>query len=125
MSNAKLNILLVDDEQDLLELCADAFDMEGHIVTGCLSGPQALELLSNTNFDVIISDSKMPEMSGEQFYSKAKELLGEKLPPFFLSSGAIDLDEDGLRSQGVHGFIAKPYDIDDMINQVVKGATGA
>jgi len=122
MSELKLNILFVDDEQDLLDLCADAFDMEGHIVVGKTSGPDALEALSNEKFDVIISDSKMPEMSGEQFFEKAKELLGQGLPPFFLSSGAIDLDEAGLLDKGVNGFIAKPYDIDDMITQIVECA---
>ncbi|EQC51097.1 response regulator, partial [Bacteriovorax sp. DB6_IX] len=86
MPDSKLKILFVDDEQDLLDLCADAFDMEGHEVIGITNAPDALELLSQNQYDVIISDSKMPEMSGEQFYTKARELLGEKLPPFFLSS---------------------------------------
>ena len=119
MSETKLKILFVDDEQDLLDLCADAFDMEGHEVVGITNGPEALECLSGSEFDAIISDSKMPEMSGEQFFEKAKALLGDKLPPFFLSSGAIDLDESGLLERGVHGFIGKPYDIDDMVKAVV------
>ncbi len=122
MSKPKLNILLVDDEPDLLELCADAFDMEGHDVKGCLSGAEALEVLSSEKYDIIISDSKMPEMTGEQFFVKATELLGGEMPPFFLSSGAIDLDEKGLKDKGVSGFIGKPYDIDDLIKQVENGA---
>ena len=118
-SDIKIRVLIVDDEPDLLEICSDSFEMEGHQVECTTSAPKALELLAKNTYDVIISDSKMPEMSGEDFLAKACELMGEQMPLFFMASGAIDLDVQALKGMGMTGLIAKPFDIDDLVEEVV------
>lgn len=121
--NNQIKLLIVDDEEDLLELCTDAFEMEGHEVMGTVSPAEALELLKKHQFNAIISDARMPEMSGQEFLRRAYEIMGERLPAFFISTGAIDIDEAEMKKIGMTALIPKPFDIEEMVAQVVNGAT--
>jgi len=118
MNNSKLNILIVDDEEDLLELCADSFEMEGFNVYKALDGKKALEVLKDVEAHVVVSDAYMPEMSGEELLRQI--LLQEgKTPLFYLSTGAIDVTEEEIKSKGATGLISKPFDMDELIERIV------
>lgn len=117
MENEKIKILLVDDEEDILEICADAFEMEGLSVLKALSAVIALELLEKETVDVIISDSFMPKMTGEEFLTKLANL--KKMPLFYLATGAVDADVEKIKQLGGRGVIVKPFDIDEIVSQVL------
>jgi two-component system NtrC family sensor kinase len=59
-----LNVLAVDDEESILHLVQEVLRAEGHNVTGVTSGQAALELVARHRYDVIVSDWKMPGLSG-------------------------------------------------------------
>jgi DNA-binding response OmpR family regulator len=117
MTKSEISVLIVDDEPDLLEICADAFEMEDYKVLTAVDGVKGLEAFMNNNVDVIISDSYMPEMNGLQLLKTI--LDSEKdMPIFYLSTGAIDITEDTLKEKGATGLISKPFDLDEILERV-------
>ena len=116
-----MKVLIVDDELDLLELCMDAFEMFDHTPVGFTSPEEALVGLADGSFDAIVSDSKMPGMKGEDFFIQAKEILGDKLPPFFLATGALEATDANVKKLGMSGLISKPFDIEDLVKRVEAG----
>lgn len=66
-------VLIVDDERTLSELLAELLSALGHVPVTCGSALQALELLQEQPFDLILSDFRMPQMNGRQFYEQLRE----------------------------------------------------
>ena len=67
MTTVPVNILLVDDDPAVLELIGELLRQDGHRVTAVASGRAALERVRRGfNFDVVITDQSMPEMTGEE-----------------------------------------------------------
>lgn len=119
-------ILIVDDEEDLLEVCADAFEFAGHQVRTALNVTQALKILETDRFDAIISDSNMPDMSGEEFLAKIhKDVIVGQKTQFYLATGAIDVNTKLLEENGASGVVTKPFDIDELIERIAKGTQNA
>ncbi len=69
----KQHLLIVDDEPDVLSILEDILVLQGHEVLAVTSGAEALEALSQNSFDGILSDIRMPEMDGEQFFAEIIE----------------------------------------------------
>ena len=119
MINNKPSIIIIDDEPDLLEICADAFEMEDYVVLTAPDGLKGLNLIKENKFDAILSDSFMPEMTGLELLDTLKA-SGEPYPLFYLSTGAIDLSEEELKVRGATGLISKPFDLDEILDRVKK-----
>ncbi|OUR99981.1 hypothetical protein A9Q84_02815 [Halobacteriovorax marinus] len=117
MTKNEISVLIVDDEPDLLEICADAFEMEDYKVYTALDGVKGLEAFMNNSVDVVISDSYMPEMNGLQLLKTIIDSEKE-MPIFYLSTGAIDVTEDSLKEKGATGLISKPFDLDEILERV-------
>ncbi|MEE8585461.1 MAG: response regulator [Acidobacteriota bacterium] len=64
------HVLVVDDEPDLLELMSICLEEEGFQVQTAADGRQALECLKSNQYDVIVSDIRMPGMDGMQLYQR-------------------------------------------------------
>src|SRR5262249_3011981 len=103
-------ILVLDDEEQLAEMLAEFLTMLGHTTTVCHSAQRALALIDGCDFDLILSDYRMPVLNGQQFY----QLLTAKKPDLarrivFLTG---DLVNDGTRlfleSTG-NPHLAKPF----------------
>jgi signal transduction histidine kinase/CheY-like chemotaxis protein len=75
VATAKLQILVVDDEESILHLVQEILSSEGHRVETAGSGQAALELILQHDYDVIVSDWKMPGLNGINLY---QELLVRK-----------------------------------------------
>ncbi len=81
--NSSIHILLVDDEESFLELTT--INLEGFFtITSATRPSQALKLLSEQNFDCIVSDYKMPEMNGVQL---CVEVRKTSMIPFLIYTG--------------------------------------
>ncbi|WP_127717451.1 response regulator [Halobacteriovorax sp. HLS] len=117
MNNEKRRVIIIDDEPDLLEICADAFEMEDYQVLTAADGKQGLDLITSNEIDVIISDSFMPEMTGLELLSHLKN-SNTDYPLFYLSTGAIDITEEELKEKGATGLISKPFDLDEILERI-------
>ncbi len=117
MDNSNYTILIVEDEEDLLEICEDTFEMECFKVVVARDGEEGLELFLSRDIDLILSDSKMPKMGGIELLNKIGK-SHKNTPPFFLLTGDVSLSEDELIKKGAKGLILKPFDLDEIVKKV-------
>ena len=73
-SQNQLPILIVDDDDIVLMTLSETIAFEGYKVMTAKSGPQALELIKEQSFAVIVSDQMMPEMTGLELFNQVKQL---------------------------------------------------
>lgn len=108
-----LEILLVDDDPLLLESLADLIDLRfPHArVTTCLSGAVALELAGRQNFHAIITDVKMPGMTGLMFMTELQRR--RPMTPVIVITGHGDLASRSRAMElGASAFLQKPLNRD-------------
>ncbi|MFQ6110343.1 MAG: response regulator, partial [Candidatus Aminicenantales bacterium] len=65
-------LLIIDDERSILDLLSVVFRKEGYHVETALSASKALELIEKQDFDLVLSDIKLPEMSGMEILRRVK-----------------------------------------------------
>ena len=110
-------ILIVDDEPMMLKITARA--LKDHYETILASsGSEALELFAKDMPDLVISDLKMPEMSGYDLKKALMENGGDKIPFIFMSADETDESEDIGRELGAADFIRKPVKGDILLERV-------
>lgn len=110
-------VLLVDDNGNVLLTLAIALRRRGHSVTVADEGEQALAQMQQQHFDFLISDVRMPGMSGIQLASHAKKLPH---PPHIILTSAYSTIE--AREGLAEAFLRKPIDImqlDTMLRQTI------
>ncbi|MBI4196895.1 MAG: response regulator [Deltaproteobacteria bacterium] len=114
-------ILVVDDEFFLVEMLKDRLEFTGYVVDSAENGADALKLLQEKPFDLVIMDVMMPVMDGIQATRiiKGHEKL-KKIPVLFLTARARPEDEIEGRKAGADDYLAKPFDMDDLISLVKK-----
>ena len=106
-------ILLVDDEEFILTSTKRLLEKIGYSCETASSGKEALELLQTQDFDLVISDINMPEMSGLELMEKAKELFPEL--NFIITTGHIGEYTFGdIIEKGAADFISKPFEIREL-----------
>ncbi len=120
MSNKQQEILVVDDEKSLREMLAILLQREGYQVLQVENGKKALELVKNSEFDLIITDMKMPELSGLELLRKLREQDNDIT---VLMMTAFSSTEDAVEAMklGAYDYITKPFKNDE-IRLVVKNA---
>ena len=99
------HILLVDDDTNVLLTLAIALRRRGHEVTVAQNGWQALNLLRRGNFEFLISDVKMPGMTGIELAERAHELPNA---PVIVLTSALDID---IEDSAAQHFMPKPLDV--------------
>ncbi len=106
-------ILVADDEKNIREGIATYLEDEGYFVFTASDGEEALETIENENLDVIISDLRMPQISGEKLLKIVKEKL--KIPFIILTAhGTVDSAVDAMR-EGAYDFLTKPLDLERLL----------
>ena len=120
MSNKQQNILVVDDEKSLREMLAILLQREGYQVIQVENGKKGLELVKKSEFDLIITDMKMPELGGLELLRKLREQDNDIT---VLMMTAFSSTEDAVEAMklGAYDYITKPFKNDE-IRLVVKNA---
>lgn len=104
-------VLIVDDEPVLVEQLRAILNLDGHEVRACSSGDEAIAVLRNERFDVVITDLGMPGANGWDVAREAKERL-PNVHVGLITGWAGELDDgETLRERGADFVIAKPYRI--------------
>ena len=109
------SILLIDDDKLLLMTLKRLLTREGYKVITALSGYGALRRMKEDGFDLIISDIKMPNMSGIETVKKIREYLAQNskkpIPEVFITAYAKeDIYQKALQLNAA-GYIQKPFDM--------------
>lgn len=103
-------ILLVDDEEDIGAALARLLRRDGYRILRAKSGQDALALLTENEVGVVISDQRMPEMTGVEFLTQVKELYPHTIR--IVLSGYADLEAvmDAINRGAIYKFFNKPWD---------------
>jgi CheY-like chemotaxis protein len=118
----KKKILIVDDEPDALFILQKELTARDYSVITASNGRDAISLVRSQHPDLIILDVAMPDMDGGQVAEKLQEGLSTKdIPIIFLTAlfPKRKGEEQGRVVAG-HVFIAKPYDIEELLIQIEK-----
>ncbi len=113
-------ILVVDDEIVITEILSDFLSMEGWHVETATSGRQALELLGTGVFDVMISDLKMPEMSGLGLMEEVRRRHERVVILIMTAFGTVETAIEAMK-KGAHDYILKPFKMEEVV-EIVKRA---
>jgi DNA-binding NtrC family response regulator len=102
-------LLIVDDEPMVLQTLKTLLSLEGYQVTTVEAPREALQLVANGNFAVIISDHRMPGMTGLAFLAECRRL--RPVVSRILLSAAFDLKEvmQAVEREDICRFLAKPW----------------
>jgi len=119
LKRVRFKALLVDDEEEILNLSKTFFEKEGDsLELETASSPKrALKLMEEENFDVVVSDYRMPEMDGIDLWERIKE-NGDR-PSFLLFTGRGD-EEVAMKAlnRGVDGYIKKKTDFESQFQEL-------
>ncbi|HDL20840.1 MAG TPA: response regulator, partial [Nitrospirae bacterium] len=115
----KHSILLVDDDSSVRDVLASILGEEGFKVVDTGSPEEAERLISDRRFHLVLSDIKMPRISGITLLKKIKEIDSDI--PVILITGfpELDLSIEALK-EGAYDFIIKPFKVAYVIHSVKK-----
>jgi len=112
-------ILIVDDEKNYLLVLSAVLEDEGYEVLTALSGQEALEIHKTSDLDLILTDMKMPGMSGIELLESIKS-INPDLPVIMMTAhGTVDKAVEAMQ-KGAYSYILKPFDNDRLIIYVKK-----
>jgi response regulator RpfG family c-di-GMP phosphodiesterase len=114
VSDPRPTLLFVDDEVDVLDLLTRAFERRYRVLRAS-SGPEALELLRREPVDALVTDQKMPEMSGTELVAAARA-EGVDVTSILLTGYTDPQDIIAAINQGqVYRYVTKPWDLTDLL----------
>jgi PAS domain S-box-containing protein len=113
-STGTLRILVAEDDPVNQLLAIRLLEKHGHQVTIAENGFDAIEKLKTGNFDVVLMDSRMPEMNGEEAVAAIRDgMAGQdkaRIPVVALTANALKGDRERLLTMGMDDYLSKPID---------------
>ncbi|UCD62517.1 MAG: response regulator [Candidatus Zixiibacteriota bacterium] len=114
-------ILIVDDNPNMSSLLSEMLEVFNYASVRASDGSEALEQLENGNFSMVITDMRMPNMTGLELLERVKEKY-PKLPVVLISGYSVDGDGVEKARAKPDGFLAKPFlmsDIEQLLNSLL------
>lgn len=115
------SILIVDDNPNMSSLLVEMLEVYDYKSVRASDGSEALEKLEKGNFSLMITDMRMPNMSGLELLEKVKEKY-PKLPVVLISGYSVNSKDSGSTNVKPDGFLAKPFmmsDIEQLLNSLL------
>ena len=116
-----VRVLVVDDSDINREVAQRILEADGAVVSLANDGQAAIDwLLAHPDtVDIVLMDVQMPVMDGYAATSRIRQISSlADLPVVALTAGAFKTQQDAARTAGMNGFVAKPFDVDDLIETV-------
>jgi len=120
MTNAKHTVLCVDDEKQILSSLKRLLRKENFNLLTTSSCQEGLDLLENNDVHLVISDQRMPQMSGTEFLSKVKEKYPETIRIVLTGYTEVETIRDAINKGNIYKFILKPWNDDNIKNEINK-----
>ena len=116
-----ISILLVDDNLINQKIMAKLLEAEGFDISLASSGRQAIDMIENQTFDIVLMDMQMPELSGIDTTKILREEMGmTDLPIIALTANVMKEDMDMCFSVGMNDFLSKPIDAENVKKVIFK-----
>ena len=105
------HILVVDDEEPVVTLISEILGMDGHRVTPAFNGAQAIALLNAGDYDLILSDVRMPAVGGPTFFEILQTTRPDLLPKVvFITGDTMSSTTQDFLQRAARPVLAKPFD---------------
>lgn len=110
-------ILIVDDDDNTRYLIEEILQIDGYLCVQADNGTEALKLLANQDFDLMITDIMMPGISGIKLLTTVRKLKPD-IPVLMLTS--VDKKETAISAieQGAYGYMIKPFQVNELLINV-------
>jgi two-component system, NtrC family, response regulator AtoC len=112
-------ILVVDDEVLMRNFLLEALKRKGIEAVAAESGEKALKLLQEQSFDMVITDMKMPGISGMEVLRKVKELSPHTLVMVITAFGTIENAVEAMKAGAFH-YLIKPFSLESLTANIEK-----
>lgn len=109
MSDARHTVLCVDDESNILNALKRLLRKEPFRLLTCTSGLEGLELLAQHEVHIVISDQRMPKMSGTEFLRQVKELYPQIIRIILTGYTDVDTITQSINEGHIYKFFLKPW----------------
>jgi DNA-binding NtrC family response regulator len=109
-----VKVLLVDDEMGILDSLGILFKGEGYVVIAAKGGREALDILSETKPDLVVTDIRMPGTTGLEVLAKAREVDPE-LPVILMTAQASLQSAVRAVNEGAYYYLQKPFANDELL----------
>lgn len=110
-------VLIVDDDPNILEVLEARLSAAGYVVHKAEDGQKALRLLKNIRVDILVSDMKMPAMSGLELLAQAR-IDHPRLPVIFLTAYGTIPDAVHAVKAGAIDYLIKPFDGRELVAKI-------
>ncbi len=111
-------LCLIEDDPLVGEALADRFELEGYACDWFRTGGEALLEMPRRHFDVVISDIRLPDLSGEALYANLSREVAP-LPPYLFITGHGEIDQAvRLLKLGATDYITKPFEIETLLEKI-------
>jgi diguanylate cyclase (GGDEF)-like protein/PAS domain S-box-containing protein len=114
-------LLLVDDEPNIIRALTRTLRKDGYKILSCTNAQEGFELLALNNVHVIISDQRMPGMTGTEFLNKVKDIYPNTIR--IVLSGFTDLNSvtEAINQGAIYKYLTKPWD-DEKLSETIRQA---
>lgn len=117
--DAKIKVLVVDDERNILDIIKFNLEVEGYEVITSRDGEEALRLVQELKPDLILCDIMMPELDGLEVCRRLKsDGRTNQIPVVMLSARTQAQDKVASIEAGADDFITKPFDFSDLVARI-------
>ena len=120
--NSSKRILVVDDDLELRRSLVHILKLEEYDVCEAEDGLFAKSLIEQMNFDLIITDIRMPRMDGVELFKWNK--LNKNIPTIMITGFTDIIETKEAYKLGVREFLAKPYSIEEIIRIIAEVLDG-
>ncbi len=127
MANVKQVILVVDDEEGLREGLSRLLEGEGYAIVAAETGEEALQILKQSHIDLVLTDMRMPGMSGIDLLKKIRESYGELGVIILTGYGQIESYIEAMNFGAIE-YVSKPFKVNELkfiVNKVLTEHAGA
>lgn len=114
---ARARLLVVDDDAAVVDYLVDALGDEGYAASGTTSPEQALQQISQSEYDLVIADVEMPTMRGPALMAAIHARKPVQLVLLVTAFGSIELATRAVR-EGACDFLAKPFTIEALVHAI-------
>lgn len=111
-----IRILLAEDDQVMREYLTRALERSGYAVSAVDRGTEAIPLLQNEHFDLLLTDIVMPEMDGIELAQRASEMVPDLRVMFITGFAAVTLKAGKTLPQA--RVLSKPFHLRDLVLEV-------
>lgn len=116
MQESKMQILVVDDEEQIVKVIELYLQKEGYQVHIASDGYQALEIFNRENIDFIVLDLMLPEISGEDVCKRIR--LESQIPILMLTAKVEEWDRVNGLNIGADDYLVKPFSVKELVARI-------